>query len=484
MLKRITLIFLFLLTFTARLYMLDNAPLYPDEITWIVRAKETALAIRTGNFSYFDNAWWNIKNDTEAIALPLTISTGFPIIYLAYDASVLSANLFKDYVVGRVVVITLTSIFIVLFYLGVEKLFNKRVAFWSSFLLTLDPIFIANSRMVMNDIYLTIFVALSFLFFLVIKNIKSSSFLAGFFAAMAFLTKPLGLVLLPIFLLIKDKKRFIFTGIYLLLFILLFWPNSWNSPVISIFEYLVRQKSLADAGINNYFFGQITENPSLFYYPFQMLIRLPLTTIIGLISSVYILLIGKGNKKIRFILFFIILYCVVVSFSPKKLGIRYLLPIYPFVYILVGNFFSKINIKINFILIVFTIFNYFNFSPNFEHYYNGLIKQENIKKFDLVGLCQGSKDAVDYILKCYPNVQSIGAVGCGNSTIPYYYPYHFDSNWENKDIFFVESYYIQLEKDMKLNEFVNNNSPTKEIKVNNLNLANIYAKKGVIDICD
>ena len=56
----------------------------------------------------------------------------------------------------------------------------------------------------------------------------------------------------------------------------------------------------------------------------------------------------------------------------------------------------------------------------------------------MIDLCQGSKGAVDYILKCYPDVREIAAIGCGSSTIPYYYPYAFTENWKNEKIFLVE----------------------------------------------
>lgn len=477
-------IFLFLLTFSLRFYKLSETSLYPDEITWMVRAKETALAIRTLNFKFFDSAWWNIKNDTEAIALPLTISTGFPLIYLARDQSVLSANLFQDYMVARTSVIIITSFFIVLFYFSVKKLTDQKVALLASLLLTFDPAFLANSKLVMNDIFLTIFVFLSLASYFLIKNNKLSIVISSLMVALAFLTKPTGLIVLPIFLLSKNYKKFIITLSVTFIFIIIFWPTAWDSPFSSIIEYTLRQKDLVGSGINNFFLGKITDNPNFLYYPFQFLARIPPVITLSFVLSTTIFWKQIKNKKLISLIIFVLLYFAILTLSSKKLGIRYLLPIIPFVYIFASKYILKFKTVFIGLILVYSLVNYIYLFPNHNLYYNRLIGgMKNASKFDLVGLCQGSKESVDYILKCYPEIKSIGAVGCGSSIIPYYYPNSFRDNWKNEKVFFVENYYIQLNKDKELTEFVKNTNSSKIININGLKLASIYVVEGVNNIC-
>ncbi len=502
----VVVLLLFLLTFIVRAYQLGQTPIYPDEITWMVRSKESALAIRTQRFDYFKTAWWNIKDDTEAIAIPLTFSVGFPIIYLAKDASVLSFNLFQDYIVGRYVVIFITSIFMSIFYLFLRKVLDKKMSLLASFLLTMDPTFLANSKIIMNDIYLTIFLFISLASYLLIKNKLNSVILSAVGLSLAFLTKPNGLILIPIFalqiFLNKDRlveiKKFVLTLFFAFVVVLVLWPNSWANPFFAIPEYLLRQTSLVQNGINNYFFGQITNNPPFYYYIFEILVKIPPIIILSFISLLLFFFSKayrkqSGSKFLISLFTFLVLFLITVSFSAKKLGARYVLPIWPWIYLLsmyplhylMEKFRSKL-LKISFLtlLVISTIYNYFHFFPYHDLYYNFLIGgSENAAKYDLVGLCSGSKASVDYISKCYLETNTIGALGCGRSTIPYYYPNSFDYNWKKDGVWFVEAYYVQLNKDPEVTNFYEKNKPTHTISINGLNLAYIYAREGIKNNC-
>ncbi len=124
---------IFLVSFIPRIYQIDKSPIYPDEITWMVRAKETFLAVRTFNFNhiitYFRsyNAWWNVNNDTEAISLPLVSITGPFIAYLGNGQGILSRNILPDYVAARVPLVIINSLFVVLIYLFLKILWIKRL---------------------------------------------------------------------------------------------------------------------------------------------------------------------------------------------------------------------------------------------------------------------------------------------------------------------------------------------------------------------
>lgn len=480
----IFIIFLFLFTFSLRFYRLSETSLYPDEITWMVRARETALAVRTLDFEFFKSAWWNIKHDTEAIALPLTISTGVPMIYLAKDASVLSANLYQDYIVARTTIILFVSLFLVIFYFSVKKLTNTKIAVLSSLLLTLDPVFMANSKLIMNDVYLSIFVSLAIFSFLLIKNNYISALLSGLFVALSFLTKPTGLIVLPILLLDKSYKKLLVTLLVTLLLITILWPASWYNPLFAIPEYLLRQRTLVGAGINNYFFGQITNNPSFLYYIYQFVSRIPIVIVSSFILSVIYFWTEIKKSKLVTLLIFILLYIIILSMSSKKLGVRYLLPIIPFAYVFASKFLAKFNYIIIAPVMIYFVANYLLLFPHHDLYYNQLFGgMKHVTQYDLVGLCSGSKESVDYILKCFPQVKSIGAIGCGNSVIPYYYPNHFDNGWKEKDVFYVEQYYLQLNKDTELTKYVQENKPTKVISINGVNLSYIYVNSKTNNLC-
>ena len=491
-------VFIFVLFFFTRFHRLTEIPLYPDEITWMVRSKETALAIRTLNFDFFKSAWWNLPGDTEAIGLPLTGLVGFPLIYLAKDQSVLSFNLFQDYVVGRTSVIVFASFFMVAFFLLVKKAFGGKVALISSLLLVFDPVFASNSKMIMNDIILTSFMFLSVATYVLLEKKPWSVFLPAFFLAASFLTKPNGLLVIPILVIqiwlngnVKEElKKFFAVLATAGIFVAIFWPGFWYGQLGAVFDYVFRQGALVGGGINNFYAGQLTNNPPFSYYPFELLTRLPPLILFAFGLGIFSLNSLKRSQKafrlgivsLVFILFFI----VGMSFFPKKLGARYILPVWPWVYLVASigivNVIQKL--KNSFLakafvvgIFVWSVTAFVIFFPNHHLYYSMLVGGPgSVQKHNLVGLCSGSKAAVDYLLRCYPQVERISAIGCGNSTIPYYYPHPYKLDWQKAPSFVVEDYYLKLKKDPELNEFYNIYKPTHTLTANGANLSHIYIR--------
>lgn len=495
---------LFLLFLGTRLYRLGETPIYPDEITWMVRGKETALAIKTKDLDFFKSAWWTTKTDTEAIAIPLTAISGFPIIYLGKGQSVLSRNVLQDYIAGRGSVIIFSAVFVILYYFLIQKFLGGKIAFLSALFLTLDPIFVANSKLIMNDIFLTVFIFISVASYLFVKEKTLSILFSSMAAAAAFLTKPNGLVVFAVFLfqaLIYREKwkeelgKFFTASALTAVFISLVWPASWSNLLFAIPEYIFRQGGLVGAGINNYFMGKLTENPPFYYYLFELLTRLPPLIIAGFAASLAVLFFGKDRNRKSFIsiFFFLLCFLLVISLSPKKLGVRYALPLWPWIYAvsLYGMSFIIEKIKpavfksISYILVAAWFVGVFvYFFPYHDLYYNFTVGgAAGSGRYDMVGLCTGSKAAADYILECYPQVRSIGALGCGSSTIPYYYPYSYTSDWKDKKVFYVEAYYLQLAKDREVLDYVDANPASYIVSRNGLNLAYVYVKEGTEKMC-
>jgi len=356
----------------------------------------------------------------------------------------------------------------------------------------------------MNDIYLTFFIFFSISSYILIKNERLSVLLASMGLAASFLTKPQGILLLPIFFLqifINHKKRkselrkFIVTFLLFFAFVSLFWPASWNNLIFAIPEYLLRQTSLIGEGINNYFLGNITNNPPFYYYLFQLLTRLPPFIILGFIFYPFVFTKDKSKIKSSLtIIIFISVFLGVVSFSPKKLGARYILPLWPWIYLFAAKtillFINKFKhsffrIALLASVIIYSLILAIHYFPYHDLYYNVFIGgTANAQKYNLIGLCSGSKASVDYISKCYPEVSKIAVLGCGRTTIPYYYPHPVNNDWKNEDFLIIENHYLQLEKDKEVLEFYNNNKPTHTIIVKGAELAHIYIRNSAESKCD
>ena len=163
------IIFIFLISFFVRIYKLQETEIYPDEITWMVRGKESFLAIKTGRFFYFKTAWWKSETDTEAINLPGALISGASMFFLAKNQPTnYSLNIFPDYIAARIPFTIINSLFVVFFYLFLIKITNnKKTAFLGSLIFSLDPISIALSRWYLVDSYLMIW--LFFIFLLILS---------------------------------------------------------------------------------------------------------------------------------------------------------------------------------------------------------------------------------------------------------------------------------------------------------------------------
>lgn len=451
---------LFVISLLPRAYQLDATEIYPDEITWTARSRESFLALKVGNPYYFKDGWWKSTQDTEAINLPTAVISGASIFFLAKNQPThYSLNLFPDYIAARIPIVLINSAFIVLFYLIVRKITqNQKAALLGSLIFSLDPIYLGLSRWVIADTFLGIWIFLSLSSYLLIKKKALSILVASLFLSLAFLTKPSALILLPVFFVCSPLKS-VFTFFVFAFFTHLLWVGSTGKIAWEILEYTLAQYHLAQEPFTVFFAGDITTNPPLYYYLQQLILRLPLLTLAGVvlffISGETNLFIHRKafSKKILFsVLLFVFLYLLAMSLSTKKLGIRYIFPIIPWVYLLAAIQLSAISDKLNKKVkllyfgaigayLVGTILYYF---PNYSLYYNQLAgSPENAQKIDLPGLCMGARDSVLYLEK-YHAASSVAYMGCAKTIIPYYSSIVITTNWENEEFVIIEASYKAL----------------------------------------
>ena len=141
-------------------------------------------------------------------------------------------------------------LFLLIFF-GLTKIVDKRVAFFTSSFLALDPFFLGYSRLLHLDAMLSMFMFASIIFFLLALNqkdhinyyLKISAVLGG----LAFLTKVPAFAIIPIIPLILifitkfNKQRIIYSfrlflrwiAISAVTFVIL-WPAMWVTPKESL----------------------------------------------------------------------------------------------------------------------------------------------------------------------------------------------------------------------------------------------------------
>lgn len=293
--------------------------------------------------------------------------------------------IFSSFVAPLVLVNLLTGF---LFFFLVKKLSNTKVALFSYVLFAFHPYYLGISRFLHVDSLMTNFMTLSYLFFLIfIKNNKKTLYilLSGIFLGLAVLTKSQALFLLPImfvsivieFLTSKENLSFyslykkiilplsiIFITVVIVYFIL--FPAMWSNPISVVRDVLGEAVYVAEV-------GRSTKNiKPLYHYVFLLpnLISYPII-LIYFCNLVFMFFKRKlVNKELLRtyiqLSLFVLIYFLEISLVKQKID-RYLLPLFPFIFISCAVFLSYLkNYKIIFITLSITlILTLFYYAPHY-----------------------------------------------------------------------------------------------------------------------
>jgi 4-amino-4-deoxy-L-arabinose transferase-like glycosyltransferase len=351
----------------------------------------------------------------------------------------------------RLPTVLLTSIFVVVFYALVSRLFDdRRVGVVAALLLALDPHHIGLSRVLHQDALQTTFMLLSLLPLLGYW-LKGWSrrwlLLSGVAAGLSFLSKASAVFLMPFFVLSglawallrwrrkecrgwSDVRRLIMDsllwGVVACLTIFLFWPAMWVMPldVLKVVFGLGSQYfgEADDEGV--FFLGRIAQNPGPLFYPVAWLLRTTPLIVIGLVVwvgiSIRSVLDRRPEKRssIRpvsdFLLIYVLLFVTFLTLADKKQD-RYLLPIYPALAILaalglvrafttryqVPNGSNRVHIPLALIAVIIFLFQGILVKASYPYYftyYNPLVGGARMAtRLITVGWGEGLEQAAAYL---------------------------------------------------------------------------------------
>jgi hypothetical protein len=257
-------------------------------------------------------------------------------------------------------------------------------------LLSLEPFFLGNSRLLHLDILLSLFLFNGLLVTYLAYKQKTWYYfvLSGFFMSLSFLTKSIGIggILFALgfsfyrIILEKDYK-IMFQKLFLLFvsfFIstFMFFPALWVAPVetiLSIFDEAARVG--VRKGHGQIFFGQYTRDPGVLFYLFVFVIKASPFILFGALANLVLSIRDFSLKKNMrstslefFLLVFYVGYLVVMILPTKKLD-RYMLPIFPVLalyavngYYVLFDYLKSKNLKISIskyigsVVVLFTLF--------------------------------------------------------------------------------------------------------------------------------
>jgi len=315
-------------------------------------------------------------------------------------------------------------------FIWARALYGDKVGLLALFLYSFCPNILAHASLSTTDMTATCFTLLSiFIFWLFLKNRSTwCLFFAGSALGLAQMSKYTALLLYPLFLLLlifelpacpKGKRGGLFVefcGIVFISIIVLWAGYGFEfrplledamraSEKSSIIHNLLKNLPLSAGSIDNilfrvpiplgahllgilgvlrhgyeghgiYFLGNWSGHGHPLYFVVAFLIKTPIPALILLMLGAFAFFRIKIGRNERFIIFTIAVFFLAASFSKLQLGLRYILPIYPFLFIMAAR-----SIEIDkrwvkaaiFVLAGCYIFVNLAIRPHYLSYFNELI---------------------------------------------------------------------------------------------------------------
>ena len=332
---------------------------------------------------------------------------------------------------GRFPFIILTLVLGLAVYLWARKLYGEKAGIFAAFLILFLPNILAHGRLINTDLGLTLFFFLALYFW--IKFLKKPNWLAflfsGLFVGLAFASKFTSVLLIPILAILALAKVFFFDkdlrrwSKYLLgllgimiIGLMVTWAtygfsidtppkpidslsaniNLWTNfdvpaTIDEIFTkirpimfpadlykgfFLVGRHALAGHG--SFLLGETSNTGWWYYFPVAIFYKTPIPFFIFLILAIMFWrkLKTKENFDEFALLLTPIIFLVLSMFSKADLGVRHILPIFPFLAVLASKSINIFNFKkithliIFGLLILWYLYSAVASYPNYLAYFN------------------------------------------------------------------------------------------------------------------
>lgn len=258
-----------------------------------------------------------------------------------------------------------------------RKEFGPMAGLAALFLYTFEPNVIAQSCLIQPDMFAATFMFLAFYYYLRMMRAPSSLWkllLAGLTMGLAFLSKYNGVFMLFVALLLETRdvwlkrskagasaKRFAYTAVIAVLVLNIgygfagsfkqlkdfqfqsgFFSKLSSAPAISSLPaplpepYLQgfdAQKKIAEAGHPTFLAGKRSVKGWWYYFPLAFLIKVPIPLILLFIAALFY----KPSKKLDLIIPLAALTLPFVLMTNSNPGVRYLLPAFPYIFLITAG---------------------------------------------------------------------------------------------------------------------------------------------------
>ena len=372
-------ILIFLLTHVLRL---QNDVVNSDSVYWHKRSREFMLGLTSKQFDATYQAYH------PGVTLMWIIGG---------STNLLIKETFEDYMfetfhfVAKYSLIIVQLILSIILLFSLTKIFGYKTSFFMVVLLSLEPFFLGNSRLLHLDILLTLFMFLGLTWsYLYIRDPRwLKGIISGIFFGLAILTKSIGFgallfsIIFGSLVLFRNQdykvgKVFVYVLSLLLscfAIVFLLFPAFRIDPK-GLVRDIVKESRLVgiEKGHKQVFLGKDTKNPGVSFYPIILLLKISPFVLLGAVGYIY-----SSQKKLKitfqnYLGLFYMGYFGFILYLTKKID-RYILPIIPFLVVLavlgyLGFIKKRKSFKYNlFVLLCFCGFIVFPLISLFPYYF-------------------------------------------------------------------------------------------------------------------
>ncbi len=436
-LNKSTLIVIFLFTiafFLVRLPLLGTDEINPDAVNWHYRSEQFIVGLKTGQlektYQHYHpgvTLMWLTGVSVEFVKqlVPGHETYNHENFLLFHTVSKV-VLIFAHYILSLLIVYLLNTI---LKLKGLDHPLLYSLAAIS--LLSLEPFFLGNSRILHLDILLSLLMFCGLLATYVAGETMNRIYfvLAGLLLALSFLTKSIavGAILYSIFYLCYviyvrrgSYKNLVILLISMLLGLFLVFPALWTSPVYILTEIFSEASRIGlRDGHSQIFFGKVSENPGPLFYFIILLLKLSPVLALGSVLGLRGLLRGHKIKEFFtpnlpvFLMIFYVGYLLVMTYSSKKLD-RYILPVFPPIVLLAtyGYFTYLRKPLVTLLLTVLVAVPLFSYFPYYFLYTSPLFK-DPVAANRVVGqkpFGMGIPSLKEHILSKYGDYPTLGFI--------------------------------------------------------------------------
>ena len=228
-----------------------------------------------------------------------------------------------------------------------SELYGEKGGVLSAVLFAFNPSMLAFSGLIVPDMPLTVFsfIALYYVWRSLNSDNSRNPLAGGLFLGCALLSKFTALLLIPLVVLsflaaMYSRKRNLAPRLLLVLTVaLLVLLIGYGFDLRPYYEGIMFQMEKSRTGQAAFLMGQHSDHSWWYFYPLAFLLKTPIAVTALFISATVLMVTGKrkGGFDVLYLLAPIMLTILFFTVAGGAIGVRYLLPVYPFIFVAIGS---------------------------------------------------------------------------------------------------------------------------------------------------